>query len=67
MSAAPNLADPEVEPTDEELAGLTHRAFAHVRAERAAALDRLREEIAAERVRVLARLPSIVGPSRSST
>ena len=64
MSVAPNLADPDVEPTDEELAGLSHRAFAHVRGERAAALERLRAEIAAERVRVLARLSSIVAPSR---
>ena len=28
--ARPNLADPSVEPSDEELIGLSTRAFAHV-------------------------------------
>ena len=63
MSGAPNLADPSVEPTDEELTGLSHRAFADARAERAGMLERLRAEIAAERIRVLARLPTIVDPA----
>jgi hypothetical protein len=42
----PNLADPNVEPTDEELQGLAHDAFAGVAAENQASRDRLRQRIA---------------------
>jgi hypothetical protein len=45
MRRAPNLADPSVEPTDEELQGLAHDAFAGVAAENQAARQRLRERI----------------------
>jgi hypothetical protein len=56
MDSVPNLADPTVEPTDEELEGLARRAFAHVRADHEASLIRLRQEIARERELVLAAL-----------
>jgi hypothetical protein len=59
----PNLGDPSVEPTDEELQGLAHDAFAGV----GAALDRAREQLRA-RIRVLRaealREASTSGPSR---
>ena len=42
-----DLADPGFEPTDEELIGLAHRAFADVKERHDAALARLRAEIAA--------------------
>jgi hypothetical protein len=45
MSDAINLADPSFEPTDEQLAGLTSRAFAGVKAAHDQALARLRAEI----------------------
>ncbi|HTJ46412.1 MAG TPA: hypothetical protein VL463_30110 [Kofleriaceae bacterium] len=41
----PNLADPSVEPTDEELQGLSRDAFANVKAENAAARQRVRARI----------------------
>ncbi len=40
-----NLADPSYEPSDEDFAELTHRAFADVRAQNDAALARIRAEI----------------------
>jgi hypothetical protein len=49
MPRAPNLADPAVEPTDEELQGLARDAFADVAAENATARERLRERILARR------------------
>jgi len=66
MSPVPNLADPDVEPTDEELEGLMKRAFAEVRAQNAAVQERIRAEIAAEREQVRARLRSAgrLRPSR---
>jgi hypothetical protein len=45
MSDVVNLADPNAEPTDEQLIGLSKRAFAGVAAKHEAALVRLREEI----------------------
>ena len=44
-----NLADPEFEPTDEQLVGLSVRAFAGVRAAHDAALARLRAQISEAR------------------
>ena len=38
-----NLADPDYEPTDEELVELAHEAFAGVREANEAALARMRE------------------------
>ena len=48
-----NLADPDVEPTDAQLIGLSTRAFAGVARAREMALQRIRAEIAAARVSVL--------------
>jgi hypothetical protein len=48
-----NLADPAFEPTDEELMGLSVRAFAGVAAAHRAALERLRADIAAAREQAL--------------
>jgi hypothetical protein len=50
------LEDPAFEPTDEDLIGLSKRAFAHVRAARDASLHKLRTEIAAARKASLERL-----------
>ena len=41
------LADPDFEPTDEDLIGISQRAFAHIPAARAESLRKLREAIAA--------------------
>jgi hypothetical protein len=40
-----NLADPSFEPTDEDLIGLSKRAFAGVKAQNAEMLCKLRERI----------------------
>ncbi len=56
MSDRVNLADPDCEPTDEQLAELMHRAFAGVAEKRRAALAKLRAGIATERQRVLREL-----------
>jgi hypothetical protein len=50
------LADPAFEPTDDDLIGLSKRAFAHVEAEREESLRRVREDIAAARKSSLERL-----------
>ncbi len=57
-----DLADPSVEPTDEQLAGLWARACDDARAIHAASLARLRDAIAAERRTVLDALEASVGP-----
>ena len=48
-----DLADPSFEPSDEDFAELTTRAFAGVAADNARNLERLCAEIEAERERVL--------------
>jgi hypothetical protein len=48
-----NLADPDFEPTDEQLIELSKRAFADVKARHEAALAKLRAEIADRSARVL--------------
>lgn len=48
-----NLADPSFEPTDDQLQGLSIRAYAGVRAARVASMERLRKAIAVERTTVL--------------
>lgn len=53
MGVAINLADPDFEPTDEQLIGLSKRAFAGVTAKHEAALAKLRAEIELARVKVL--------------
>lgn len=45
----PNFADPDFEPTDEDLRALSREAFADVGARHREALERLRGEIAALR------------------
>jgi predicted Zn-dependent protease with MMP-like domain len=55
---AGNLADPDYEPSDEELQQLARDAFADVPAQHRAARQRLWDEIAALRAQVLARLAS---------
>jgi hypothetical protein len=56
MEDRKRLADPAYEPTDEDLVGLSKRAFAHVRGAREASLRRMREQIAAARKSALDRL-----------
>jgi hypothetical protein len=56
MAGEINLMDPEFEPTDEQLIGLSKRAFAGVGAEHDAALAHLREKIRATGAQVLAEL-----------
>lgn len=51
-----NLADPDYEPTDEELSSFMRRAFADVGSRHERALKELHEQIAEERRLVLARL-----------
>jgi hypothetical protein len=53
MSERIDLADPSFEPTDEQLTGLSVRAFAGVAAAHRVALERLRSEIEAAREQVL--------------
>jgi hypothetical protein len=45
MGSAINLADPDFEPTDEQLIGLSKRAFAGVAARYSAALAKLHADI----------------------
>jgi predicted Zn-dependent protease with MMP-like domain len=53
---ARNLADPEYEPSDEELQQLAHDAFAEVPERHREATRRLWEQIAVLRAQVMARL-----------
>jgi hypothetical protein len=48
-----NLADPDFEPTDEQLIGLSKRAFANVAHDRAQALKLLRQQISEQREHAL--------------
>ena len=49
MYEGKRLGDPGFEPTDEDLEGISKRAFAHVRSAREESLRKMREEIAAAR------------------
>jgi hypothetical protein len=49
MDGPKRLSDPAFEPTDEDLIGLSERAFAHVRDAHDASLRQLREDIATAR------------------
>ena len=51
-----NLADPDFEPTDEELIELSKRAFAHVPAQSAKRRAQLEADVAAAREKVRGRL-----------
>ena len=53
MTQRINLADPDFEPTDEQLIGLSHRAFSGVAEARGLALAKLRAAISAARVQAL--------------
>ena len=57
-----NLADPDFEPSDEDLEGLSRRAFAGVRAEHEQALKDLRAKIAAASAEALLRF---FGPEKT--
>jgi len=48
-----NLADPAYEPSDEDFAELTHKAFEGVRAQHDASLAKLRSEIKEARSKAL--------------
>jgi len=56
MSDPANLSHADFEPSDEQLADLSKKAFAEVPASRQRALEQLRANIAQERTLVLARL-----------
>ena len=53
MTAHPNLADPDFEPTDEQLQELSRAAFAHLGVARRESDEKLRREIAELREQVL--------------
>lgn len=59
MSEPKRLADPAFEPTDEDLFGISKRAFAHVRAAREESLRIMRDEIAVARKAALERLHTL--------
>jgi hypothetical protein len=56
VSDPKRFADPGFEPTDEDLIGLSKRAFAHVRIDHENSLRKLRVDIAAARKAALERL-----------
>jgi hypothetical protein len=56
MDEPKRLADPNFEPTDDDLIGLSKRAFAHVGHAREESLRKMRDEIAAARKSALDRL-----------
>src|SRR5262245_4757219 len=60
MARVMNLADPDFEPSDAQLAELSTRAFATVRDDHERSLSKLRTEIAQARARALSALE--VGP-----
>jgi hypothetical protein len=61
---APNLADPSVEPTDEQFRELLRRAAGDARAGHEAAERALRERVRAERALLLAELERRKEPAR---
>jgi hypothetical protein len=63
VTASINLSDPAFEPTDEQLTGLSSRAFAGVRAAHQRALAKLREQIAAARDEALRALDGQIARS----
>ena len=56
MDEPKRLSDPAFEPTDEDLIGLSKRAFAHVRGAHEESLRKMREDIAAASKSSLERL-----------
>lgn len=67
MSERTNLADPDREPTDEELVELSREAFAGVPLANELALRALREQIAAESKKVLEWMASWKGEPGTTT
>jgi predicted small metal-binding protein len=59
MDEPKRLADPAFEPTDEDLIGLSKRAFAHVRDAHQESLHKMREDIAAASKSALERLHAV--------
>jgi len=59
---APNLADPTIEPTDEQFRELLHRAAVDARAGHHAADRAMRERLRAERARLRSELPGSTDP-----
>ena len=57
-----NLADPDYEPTDEELRELSRTAFAEVAVRNREALARVHAEIAARSAELVARLAASASP-----
>ena len=55
-AAQPNLADPDYEPSDEQITGLMKRGFAGLKDAERVRLERLRSDIAQAREEALARL-----------
>lgn len=66
MTDRVNLADPDREPTDEQLAGLVTRAFAELRTSREPILRKLRADIAAAREEVLRTLEGSAAQHRDA-
>ncbi len=60
-----NLADPEFEPTDAQLVGLSTRAFAGVREEHERQLRQLRSTVEAARVVALSALAARLANGRA--
>ncbi|MBX3192682.1 MAG: hypothetical protein KF819_37200 [Labilithrix sp.] len=67
MRPAINLADPDFEPSDEQLIGLSARAFAGVREAHRQSQRELREKIAKARADALAALESRLAQGRAPT
>ena len=53
MNKYKNLADPDFEPSDEQLLELSRNAFAHIREENELRLQKMRERIATGRLELL--------------
>lgn len=66
MEPRPNLADPDFEPTDEQLAELMRRAFAGVPAQLDDNRRKLREQIAAARRQARQRFTELQEKARSA-
>ena len=65
MSDRVDLADPDFEPTDEQLQELSRRAFSDVKARHEAAMERMRAQIAEASAATLKRFEGRIGRSRA--
>ena len=59
MNKYKNLADPDFEPSDEQLLELSRNAFAHIREENELRLQKMRERIATGRLELLKQLQGV--------